>query len=549
MSESSNQKVKRSFIAGSLTSSAGIFVSKAIGLFYITPFTALASQENKVYYTSAYNYYNVLLQICSAGLPFAIAAIVAKYAEKDDYKTVLLVRKLSTGMLGVFGFLMMMLFAVFSGPLAADSLGAGASAQSLEYMQTSFRILSLALFLVPLLYSYRGFYQGLKDLKTYADSQVIEQFTRVFSLLGLGWICVHVLHLDRIWAVYMGVAATSIAAIVALLYYIRYDRRQIGAIRRKAREQEAEPMDHKLLMKELLAFGLPYLISSIFGNSQSLINTRFMIPTLTGFGMSQKDAQLLYSIVQLDCDKLTSIPQVLSIGFSAGIVPYMTVSFENKDWKGLQKNIQACLDTVCYIALPVCFTMFALAEPIYYIMYGSTNMEYARVSLEWSALLALCTTLTPICSTMMMTLHLRKESIFYLFAGFVVKCAAFYPLIKYTGYTGAITSSILCSLCIIYLSLAKISNKYHVRYKRSIVRFFKMIIACLCMNGGYAALKFAGLAIPETSRILALLWLMVYGIVGMSIYFFAAERMKLTKAVFHASLKTLIRRYLRRKEK
>lgn len=549
MSESSNQKVKRSFIAGSLTSSAGIFVSKAIGLFYITPFTALAGQENKVYYTSAYNYYNVLLQICSAGLPFAIAAIVAKYAEKDDYRTVLLVRKLSTGMLGVFGFLMMMLFAVFSGPLAADSLGSGASEQSLVYMQTSFRILSLALFLVPLLYSYRGFYQGLKDLKTYADSQVIEQFTRVFSLLGLGWICVYMLGWDRIWAVYMGVAATSIAAIVALLYYIRYDRKQIGAIRRRAKEQEAEPADRRLLMKELLAFGLPYLISSIFGNSQSLINTRFMIPTLTGFGMSQKDAQLLYSIVQLDCDKLTSIPQVLSIGFSAGIVPYMTISFENKDWKGLQKNIQACLDTVCYIALPVCFTMFALAEPVYYIMYGSTNMEYARVSLEWSALLALCTTLTPICSTMMMTLHLRKESIFYLFVGFVVKCATFYPLIRYTGYTGAITSSILCSLCIIYLSLAKISNRYHVRYRRSLVRFFKMIIACLCMNGGYAALKLAGLAIPETSRVMALLWLLVYGIAGMAIYFFAAERMKLTKAVFHAGLKTLIRRYLRRKEK
>ena len=79
MSDNTSSKVKQSFIAGSLTSSAGIFVSKLIGLFYIIPFKAIAGQENMVFYSSAFTYYNVLLQISSAGLPFAIAAMVAKY--------------------------------------------------------------------------------------------------------------------------------------------------------------------------------------------------------------------------------------------------------------------------------------------------------------------------------------------------------------------------------------------------------------------------------------------------------------------------------------
>ena len=60
MSEAGEKRIRQSFIAGSLTSSAGIFLSKAIGLFYVVPFTAIAGQENMVFYTSAYNYYNVL---------------------------------------------------------------------------------------------------------------------------------------------------------------------------------------------------------------------------------------------------------------------------------------------------------------------------------------------------------------------------------------------------------------------------------------------------------------------------------------------------------
>ncbi len=535
MSEDRGKKVRQSFIAGSLTSSAGIFLSKAIGLFYVVPFTAIAGQENMVFYTSAYNYYNVLLQICSAGLPYAIAAVVAKYANQDDWKTVLLVRKLSAGILGVSGFLMMFFFAVFSGSLSRASLGAGATPLDISQMRTTYVILSLALFLVPLLYSYRGFYQGLKELKTYAASQVIEQFGRVFSLLGLGAIAVYILHLDRIWAVYMAVLATSIGAGMAMIYYIRYDRTHIGPIHRAARAQTAQTMNLKDLSMELFAFGVPYLIASFFGNSQALVNTRFFIPVSTQFGMPYDTAKTLLSIIQLQCDKLTSIPQVLGIGFSAGIVPYMTIALENHDKKELQKNIRECLDTVLFIGVPVCFAMWALARPIYFLMYGGNNLDYAEGALQWSSLLALATTITPICSSMMMTLHLRKESMVYLFVGFLIKCATFYPLMRYTGYAGAISSSVLCSLAIIYLSLAKISNKFDVNYMQTLRRLAKMILCCFCMNGGFAILKLIGFTVSETSRGLALVQLAVYGIVGMVIYFGTSSLMKLPQSIFHVS--------------
>ncbi len=545
MTEPQKNKVKQSFIAGSLTSSAGVFLSKLIGLFYVVPFKSIAGQSNMAFYSAAYTWYNVLLQISSAGLPFAVAAIVAKYVNKNDFKTVVLVRKLSTALLMVFGFVMAVIFILMSGPLAVSAMGS-LSEQNIRQMQNTYVILSLALFVVPLLYSYRGYYQGMKELKSYADSQVIEQFCRVAALLFFGWLLVYVLHYDRINAIYTAVLATSIGSASALAYYIYFDKRHYPAVKNAARFQKTEAEDAGLILKELIAYGIPYLLVAILGNSQTLIDTQFFIRTNTAMGMNPNDAMLLLGIIETNCDKLTSIPQVLSIGFSAGVVPYMTLSLENRDWKGLNKNIEDCLDIVLYIALPICFCMCVLAEPIYYVMYGAGELAYGTTCLRWASLLGLVTTISPITNSMMLTLKFRKESLIYLGVGFAVKCITFFPLIKFVGYTGAIISSILCSATIIFLNLTKIKNKFDAAYARIFVRGLKMAAACLAMNGVFVLLRFAGLDIVSQPRLIALAMLAGYGILGILVYIYTTNLMKLPQAVFHMDLKQIANRFLHR---
>ncbi len=542
------KKTKKSFVAGSLASSAGIFISKAIGLFYVIPFVALAGEANKAFYTVAYTYYRVLLQICSAGLPFAVAAIIAKYSEKEDYKTVMVVRKLSMSILATSGLITAFLFICSSKFLATSAL-ANKAPQDVIYLRNTFIILSFALFLVPVLYAYRGFYQGLKYLKLYARSQIIEQFVRVGSLLFLGWLAVEVLHLDRIFAVYSAVFAASLGALVAIFYFREFDKRHIGPIQRAARAQTSDPVPTKQLLKELFAFGVPFLLGAIFGNSQQLINNQFFIKINTDLGMDYELARNLLGIMELNCDKLTSIPQVLGLGFSSGIVPYMTVSLEERNFKELRKNIYKCLDTVNFIAIPVCVGMSCLARPLYYVMYGNVNLTYGAHMLRYSAFLGLMTTLTPMVNSLLMTLHLKKEAIGYLAVGFTVKAIAMYPMIQTFGYTGAITSSILCSAVIYYLSLAKIKNKYHCDYSKVFKHTIRIVVACLAMNGSFVVLRVLGLSFSETSRLLAILMLALYTVVGMITYFVVANAMKLPEGIFDMRLKDMLKALLARKKK
>ena len=543
------QNKKQSLIAGALTSSAGIFISKALGLLYVVPFTAIAGEANMSFYSVAYTYYDILLNVCSAGIPFAVAAMVAKYSNSEDYKTVVLVRKLSMGLMLLSGFVMAVLFVSVSGPLASSVLGSQQTAEDVAILRNVFMILAAAVVCVPFLSSFRGFYQGLKDLKSYAFSQVLEQLTRVLSLLGLGAFCVYILDLDNIFAVYMAVLSTSLAAVAAITYYVIYDRRHYKPIRQMARQQQTEAKSAKDLLQEMMLFGLPYLITALLGNSMNIVNNNFFISASTAAGSSYEDAKLALGIIQVQCNKLTSIPQVLALGFSTGIVPYVTVSLENRNFKELRKNVLDCLDTVLYIGTPLCFCLFALAAPIYYIMYGGGNLQLGSEMLAWSSLLAITGTLSPICSSLMMSLRFRRQSIFFLLIGFAVKLVSFFILVHFTGFSGAITSSVLTSLVIIYLNLSLIKKKYKVSYSRIWRHLIVIFAGLLAMNGCFVLLRWMGLAVVDAPRLIGVIELGVYGILGMLAYFATTAFFQLPQHLFHMEVSAMVGRVARRFKK
>ena len=207
-------------IAGALISSAGIFVAKFIGLFYAVPFnTLLGNEANVAMYGVAYNIYSYLLNIFTAGFPFAVATLIAKYTSKGDYRTSLLVRKLATLVMICFGAFAMLLVIVFSSPLAklvlpASDIGVSQASGILEpavqivstsadlsTMRLVLILISFALFFVPVLSATRGFYQGLKEMEVYALSQVLEQIARVAFLLILSAVAIYMFNYGHVWSV------------------------------------------------------------------------------------------------------------------------------------------------------------------------------------------------------------------------------------------------------------------------------------------------------------------------------------------------------------
>ena len=539
---SSNEtpRIKHSFIAGALTSSAGIFVSKALGLLYVSPLSRMAGADNTVFYSYGYTYYNILLQICSAGLPFAIAALVSKYATRNDYKTVLLLRKLAISIMLGMGFILCVTFLFIANPLAKQALGAQASSADIDILVNVFRILVLSVLTVPFLSSFRCFWQGLKELKPYAFSQVLEQFVRVFSMLALGAFCVYVLQLDGVYAIYMAMFSTFLAAAVALIYYFKFDKANIGWVRRAARNQTKRPARAKKVVVELIAFGLPFAIASILGNSMDIVNNTFFMGEIVKVGYTQEEGMQILSMIQYQSLHLIAIPQVLATGFPSGIVPYMTSALERHDIKQLKRYIGECLDVVMYIGIPLCMCLCFLAKPIYSLFYGTKDLDLGASVLQWSTTVAIAGTFSPICTSMMMTLKMRGQVLIYLAITFAFKLISFFPMVQYMGWQGAILSSALASCVLIFLSLKAINNRFGMSYWKNILHLFKVMVCVVAMNGVFVIFDLLGIDGSTSGIVVNFLILALKGSLGILVYVWVSFLLHLPQVLLHRNTKGIL---------
>lgn len=143
--------VKNSVIISGLIGTGGLFVAKLLGLVYSIPFSSILGSEAYMgYYGQAYNIYSYVLNVFTAGFPFAVATLVARYTVLKDAKTVLLVKKISLSFLAVTGFIGMLILMASAGFLAPLMVE-----EDPEIMANVIRILSVAIFLVPVLSAFR----------------------------------------------------------------------------------------------------------------------------------------------------------------------------------------------------------------------------------------------------------------------------------------------------------------------------------------------------------------------------------------------------------
>ena len=295
----------------------------------------------------------------------------------------------------------------------------------------------------------------------------------------------------------------------------------------------------------MLSLGIPYLIISFLGTASSLVNSNFFMSYATGIGVEYNTAKLVLGILQVNCNKIAAIPQVLTLGFSAGLVPYLTEDLESHDYKALANHILDILDTVLFILIPVVTWLVIYAKPVYYIMYGNSNLDLGTEIFIVSSLTTLTDTIAPIISSTCITLRERKSTIIVLLISALAKFVSFFILIKLFGYNGMIYSTALASMIAIILNLYIIKRHYHVRYgrifRRLIVTVFGAILSCLPL-----LLLLTGISFNYQSRLLCILMLGVFGVLSLLIYLAYSTYTGMFEMIFGKSPVSYIKKMIKK---
>ena len=529
-------KVKNSIILSGLIGTGGFFFAKLISLLYVIPLsTILGSVTYTGYYGTAYRIYSYFLNVFSAGFPFAVATLVAKYSALKDYKTVLVVKKISIGFLALAGFVGMIFMMSLSGVLA-PVMANTTNPENIKIMQTILCILGVAIFLVPVLSAYRGFIQGRKEIGEYAFSQTFEQIFRVGFLLSVSCLLVYGLGMERKWALYASVTSTVIAAIAGLIQIFFFEKKNSAEMVQEAARQEQRAIQTKKLFKEFVMLAIPYLLVAIFGYSDDIFNSVFLPIGLENGNYTIHEIDTIKSAMNYAGTKLTAIPMILAPGFTAAIIPHISTALVDNNIKLIRKNVTDCLNIILYLGLSISFCLFVYAKPLTYTLFAPDDLELSANVLKWLSIEAFFGTLLPVVTNLMMALKLRKNVLKRLAMYTILKGVLMIPLMNLMGYAGAVMSSFISAIYLVAFNMKDIQKAYHISIKEILHKLVFIVIGLLGLWLSAFLLSKIGLDASQGSRMIAFIKMGVNGILSVLVYLVITAVFQVPQNIFHINV-------------
>ena len=162
-SNKTNENSKKGlFVQAGILAIAGV-ISRIIGLLYRSPLTAIIGDEGNGYYSTAYNFYGIVLLISSYSIPSAISKILSGKIAVKEYRNAHKIFRSALIYVAIVGFLGALL--LFFG---ADFLVVGRSA-------TVLRFFAPTIFIFGFLGVLRGYFQAHRTMVPTSISQLIEQ--------------------------------------------------------------------------------------------------------------------------------------------------------------------------------------------------------------------------------------------------------------------------------------------------------------------------------------------------------------------------------------
>jgi O-antigen/teichoic acid export membrane protein len=518
-------------LRGTFILTLGTIISKVLGLFYVIPFDAIVGQEGTTLYQYSYVPYTIFISIATAGIPLAISKFISKYNALEEYavgrklfKSGLVVMLIT----GIVSFLI--LYA--SAPLLADMIiRDNDQMTSREDVITVTRAVSFALIVVPFMSLIRGFFQGHQSMGPSAVSQVIEQIVRIVFLLAGAYVVLHIFHGKVATAVSLATFAAFIGAIGSLLVLFWYWYKRKPYLDELLLEDKGSiNISLKDMYKEILLYAAPFVFVGIANPLFQFIDQITFNRAMVEIGLA-KQSDFAFSALNFYSHKLVIIPVSLATAFSLTLVPNITKSYIEEDFKGMHGMLNQTFQVLLFLTVPAVVGMSMLAEPIYTTFYG--HDLFGTEVLRAYAPVAILFALYSVTAAIMQGINEQRFTILSLLVGLLIKLSLNIPLIKIMETKGAILATALGYGAAILINLVVIKMYAHYHYKLVWRRAILIgIFSLLMFLGAGAVYQIFNLFLTPKSAWQSLIMILVCALVGFLIYSYLGLRSKLVNILF-----------------
>lgn len=542
---------KSSFVNGALITTIGIIITKILGVLYVIPFHAIIGEAGGALYGYAYTIYLLFMSLSSAGIPLAISRIVSEYQTLGYYnikKRAFVLGKRIALVLGIISFMIIMIFA----PLLAKAvIGDVVGGNTVEDIAFVIRVIGTAILIVPILSIYRGYFEGHRFMSAPSISQVLEQLVRVLIIIFGSLISIKYFNLNLTTSVGVALFGATMGALVSYIYLVDKLFKNKTKFNIKARDVNEPYVSDKIIIKKIIMYAFPFIMIDIFKSLYSYIDMFTVVKGLVDYAKySAIEAETVYSILSTWGAKFNMIVLSISTGVVVSLIPNLTESIVKKDKKQVNKKIVQALSILLYLTVPITFGISFLSEAIWTLFYGESI--YGSSVLSYYIFVGLFTGLFTTTVTVLQTLKDYKSVLISLCIGVLIKLILNisllrgFMLINLPPYYGVITATIIGYLVSFISCLIILKYKYKVVFENIIKYLIEILCGSILM---ILVLTVIGLFVPtySASRIVNLVLILFYGIVGAIVYFMYINYSGITNEIFGKNIINSIKKLILKK--
>jgi stage V sporulation protein B len=427
---------KDSLVKGTIILAVAALVARVLGLVQRVPLQHLLGDDGMGTFGIAFNIYNIMLTIATAGIPSALSKLVSERVELGQYEEANRIYRAAIYFAVVAGVLMTV-FVYLIAPSYATYIAKD------ENAVLSIRALAPALLFFPIIAMMRGYFQGRQSMMPNGISQIVEQILRLVTAIGLVVLLLY-LAWGKTWAVagasFGGVMGSIGALIIMIYYYIRLRRKDASSGFRRGSSRTSHQETYKEIYKRIFHLAVPIVLYSILVPLIYFIDSSFL-KGLLNHQMSSKESQDLLGILTARAQSFAGIPIILAISISQSIVPIISSAFARNDMKQVKSQATKALRISVISGLPVILFIVIAAGSLNGLLFVNDNGTGVIIALTASTFFQI---LMQTSGAILMGLGRMRVLINHVLIGILVKVAAVYLFAAWLGVYGFVASTALC---------------------------------------------------------------------------------------------------------
>ena len=358
--KSSNSK----FLKGTLILTASSIVVKIIGSLNWIILSRVLGGEGIGLYQMGFPIYLMAITVSSAGVPVAISIITSEKLAKKDYRGAKRVFTVSLRLLLLTG--LFFSSALFFG---ADFL---INQHIIRDARAYYSIIALApaVFFVTFLASFRGYLQGWQIMTPTATSEVVEQLTRVITMLVFADLFMPYGLAYAAGGASMGAGVGAICALLVLMWFYRRLKKRL---QKEMEEQDTnvpqESAGH--IIKRLLRLALPVSLTSLMLPIGANLDLLIVPQRLEVAGFNVRHATELFGYLTGMAVPLVNLATIFTAAMTISLVPSISESKALHNLIAIREKIRIAFRVAMIITFPCFMGLYFLGEKVASLIYNA----------------------------------------------------------------------------------------------------------------------------------------------------------------------------------